>query len=67
MTDLTAIQTSPNKGSLLFICKIFEVDSGKSDKIKSMGGRNQEALLKITLMCYIIQEISISVSYCITP
>ena len=31
----TAIWTSPHEGSLLSISKIFEVDSAKSNKIKS--------------------------------
>ena len=63
MIDLTAIQTSPNKGSLLFISEIFEVDIAMSDKIKSLGGREQEALLRIAFIYCIVKEISIL--YCI--
>ena len=37
--DLTPTRTSPPIGSLLFISKIFKVDSEISDKIPSLGGR----------------------------
>ena len=55
-TDLLATSTSPHEGSLLFIGKIFEGDSAKSNTIKSR--ERHEVRLRISLRYCIIKAIS---------